>query len=189
MSASGAQSTEDDPVTKSLKETIDAVTETDADFNTLMQDGVYQAQSTPDGCPNSPLGDGVYSHFFQVHYHADGWIVQVAYRVDLQGVYTRNRLNGVWSAWRKIATEETLTTTVPVAWGTTGDIIWEDVSVPGMLVNGNPIADILPGGDNAANKLYAEAWEKVLRATTYDGGVQRYGAPQWRFNVQFKVVR
>jgi len=89
------------------------------------------------------------------------------------------------------AAATTLTATVPVAWGVSGDYFYQNVSVPGMLATDNPIADILPGGDNAANKLYAEAWGKVLRATTYDGGVQIWctEAPTVAFPVQFKVVR
>lgn len=85
----------------------------------------------------------------------------------------------------------TLTCTVPVAWAASGDFFYQNVSVPGMLAADNPVADILPGGDNAANKLYAEAWGKVMRATTYDGGVQVWctEAPTVAFPVQFKVVR
>ena len=60
-----------------------------------------------------------------------------------------------------------------------------------MLATDNPMVDILAGGDNAANKLYAEAWGKVLRAVAYDGGVQIWctAAPTTAFPVQFKVVR
>ncbi|WP_312938892.1 hypothetical protein [Oscillibacter sp.] len=89
------------------------------------------------------------------------------------------------------AATTTLTATVPVAWTASGDFFYQNVSVPGMLASDNPVADILMGSDNAANKLYAEAWGKVLRATTYDGGVQIWctEAPTVAFPVQFKVVR
>lgn len=76
------------------------------------------------------------------------------------------------AAWNAKANTTTLTATVPVAWTASGEFFYQNVSVPGMLASDNPIADILPGGDNAANKLYAEAWGKVLRTDTYDGGVQ-----------------
>lgn len=95
------------------------------------------------------------------------------------------------AAWNGKANTTTLTAIVPVAWAASGDFFYQNVSVPGMLASDNPVADILPGGDNAANKLYAEAWGKVLRATTYDGGVQIWctEAPVVAFPVQFKVVR
>ena len=95
------------------------------------------------------------------------------------------------TAWNGKANTVTLTCTVPVSWTASGDCFWQNVSVPGMLAADNPIADILPGSDNAANKLYAEAWGKVLRATTYDGLIQIWctEAPTVAFPVQFKVVR
>lgn len=85
----------------------------------------------------------------------------------------------------------TLTCTVPVAWTASGDFFYQNVSVPGLLATDNPVTDILTGADNAANKLYAEAWGKVLRATTYDGGVQIWctEAPTVAFPLQFKVTR
>ena len=98
---------------------------------------------------------------------------------------------GERAGWNAKANTTTLTATVPVAWAASGDFFYQNVSVPGMLAADNPVADILPGGDNAANKLYAEAWGKVLRADTYDGGVQIWctEAPTVAFPVQFKVVR
>lgn len=99
--------------------------------------------------------------------------------------------SGERAAWNAKANTTTLTATVPVAWAVSGDYFYQNVSLPGMLASDNPIADILPGGDNAANKLYAEAWGKVLRATTYDGLIQIWctEAPTVAFPVQFKVVR
>ena len=95
------------------------------------------------------------------------------------------------TAWNGKANTVTLTCTVPVAWTASGDFFYQNVSVPGILASDNPVTDILTGTDNAANKLYAEAWGKVLRATTYDGGVQIWctEAPTVAFPLQFKVVR
>lgn len=95
------------------------------------------------------------------------------------------------TVWNGKANTVTMTCTVPVAWTASGDFFYQNVSVPGILASDNPVTDILTGTDNAANKLYAEAWGKVLRATTYDGGVQIWctEAPTVGFNVQFKVVR
>ncbi|WP_312611382.1 carbohydrate-binding protein [Oscillibacter sp.] len=95
------------------------------------------------------------------------------------------------TAWNGKANTVTLTCTVPVAWTAVGDVFFQNISVPGMMSGDNPIADILPGGDNAANKLYAEAWGKVLRIDTGDNMVQIWctEAPTVAFPVQFKVVR
>ncbi|WP_397357050.1 carbohydrate-binding protein, partial [Oscillibacter sp.] len=93
------------------------------------------------------------------------------------------------AAWNGKANTVTLTATVPVAWTASGNFFYQNVSVPGVLATDNPIADILMGGDPEANKLYAEAWGKVLQAITYDGGVQIWctEAPTVAFPVQFKV--
>lgn len=99
--------------------------------------------------------------------------------------------HGVTRAQIGAAATTTLTCTVPVSWTASGDYFWQNISVPGLLAADNPVADILTGSDNAANKLYAEAWGKVLRAITYDGLVQIWctEAPTVAFPVQFKVVR
>ena len=89
------------------------------------------------------------------------------------------------------ATTTTLTATIPVSWTASGGYYYQQVPVPGMLETDNPIADILPGSDNAANKLYAEAWGKVQSIDTLDGAVRLWctAAPTTAFPVQFKVVR
>ncbi len=99
--------------------------------------------------------------------------------------------HGVTAAQIGAAATTTLTATVPVAWTASGDFFYQNVSVPGMLASDNPVADILPGSDNAANKLYAEAWGKVLRIDTGDNLFQIWctEAPTVAFPVQFKVVR
>ena len=85
----------------------------------------------------------------------------------------------------------TLTCTVPVSWTASGSYYSQTVAVAGMLAADNPIADILPGTDHDANKLYAEAWGKVQSITTLAGKVAIWctEAPAVAFPVQFKVVR
>ena len=86
---------------------------------------------------------------------------------------------------------KTLTCTVPVSWTASGSYYSQTVAVAGMLAADNPIADILPGTDNDANKLYAEAWSKVQSITTLAGKVTIWctETPAVAFPVQFKVVR
>ncbi len=95
------------------------------------------------------------------------------------------------TAWNGKANTVTLTCTVPVSWTASGDYFYQNVSVPGMLAADNPTPGILFGSDNAANKLYDEAFGKVLHITTYDGGAQIWctEAPTVAFPLQFKVVR
>lgn len=94
-------------------------------------------------------------------------------------------------AWNGKANTVTLTCTVPVSWTASGDYFYQNVSMPGMLAADNPTPGVLFGGDNAANKLYDEAFGKVLHITTYDNYVQIWctEAPAVAFPVQFKVVR
>jgi len=89
------------------------------------------------------------------------------------------------------ATTTTMTATVPVSWTASGSFYYQQVPVAGMLEADNPVADILPGSDNAANKLYADAWSKVQSIDTLDGAVKLWctAAPTTAFPVQFKVVR
>lgn len=95
------------------------------------------------------------------------------------------------AAWNGKANTVTLSGWVPLGWIASGDYFYQNATVTGMLATDNPIADILTGSDNAANKLYAEAWGKVLRAVTYDGGVQVWctAEPAVALPLQFKVVR
>lgn len=85
----------------------------------------------------------------------------------------------------------TLTCTVPVSWTASGSYYTQTVAVTGMLATDNPVADILPGTDNDANKLYAEAWGKVQSITTLAGKVTIWctEVPTVAFPAQFKVVR
>lgn len=100
-------------------------------------------------------------------------------------------LQTLYAALAGKATALTLTCTVPVSWTTSGSYFYQQVSVPGMLAADNPVADILPGSDNDANKLYAEAWGKVQSIDTLDGAVKLWctAAPVTAFPMQFKVVR
>ncbi len=89
------------------------------------------------------------------------------------------------------AVTTTLTATIPTGWTASGAYYYKDVSVPGMLATDNPIADILPGSDNAANKLYAEAWSKVQSGEPMNGTVRLWAtsAPTTSFPLQFKITR
>lgn len=95
------------------------------------------------------------------------------------------------TAWNGKANTTTLTATVPVSWTASGDYFYQNVSVPGMLAVDNPTPGVLFGSDNAANKLYDEAFGKVLHITTYADGVQIWctEAPTVAVPMQFKVVR
>lgn len=95
------------------------------------------------------------------------------------------------TAWNGKANTVTLACIVPVAWAASGDFFYQNVSVPGMLATDNPTPGILFGGDNAANKLYDEAFGKVLHITTYDNLIQVWctEAPTVAFPLQFKVTR
>lgn len=100
-------------------------------------------------------------------------------------------LQTLYAALAGKATALTLTCTVPVSWTASGSYYTQTVAVTGMLETDNPVADILPGTDNDANKLYAEAWGKVQSIDTLDGAVRLWctSKPGTAFPVQFKVVR
>ena len=99
--------------------------------------------------------------------------------------------NMISQANTQAASTVTLTCTVPVSWTASGSYYFQQVSVPGMLETDNPIADILPGDDGDANKLYATAWGNVQSIDTLDDAVKIWctAAPVTAFPVQFKVVR
>lgn len=131
-------------------------------------------------------------------WNAAHW-VETSLEAEMKAVYaslsahTANRSNphGVTAAQVGAAKTVTLNCTVPVSWTASGGFYYQQVSVSGMLAADNPIADILPGSDNAANKLYAEAWGKVQSIDTLAGAVKIWctAAPTVAFPVQFKVVR
>ncbi|WP_352416295.1 hypothetical protein [Oscillibacter ruminantium] len=172
------------------------ISQYNADFNTFTKPGLYQIQynnsSGSGGCPNSPHGDTAYSHFFiQVYQHADTFVVQVAYEVNTNGMYTRNSIDGVWQPWQKVAITKYLPALVPVNWTASGGYYYQDISVPGVLAVESPITDFIPSEDNAANELYAEAWGKILHITTYDGHIRIWckTAPTVAYNMQLRVVK
>ncbi|BAK99698.1 hypothetical protein OBV_25000 [Oscillibacter valericigenes Sjm18-20] len=121
--------------------------------------------------------------------------LELALKVFAAAVHAANHATGgsdpLTPAQIGAAATETLTATISTGWSSSGGYYYKQVSVPGMLATDNPIADILPGSDNAANKLYAEAWGKVLRIDTLDGAVKLWctAAPTTAFPAQFKVVR
>jgi hypothetical protein len=100
-------------------------------------------------------------------------------------------LEAVLAALNGKAITLTLTATISTGWTSSGSFYYQQVSVDGMLATDNPVADILPGSDNAANKLYAEAWGKVLSIDTLAGAVKLWctAAPTTAFPVQFLIVR
>jgi len=100
-------------------------------------------------------------------------------------------VNAINDAFPGLATTKTLTVTVPVSWTASGSFYYQQVSIAGMLATDNPVADILPGSDNAANKLYAEAWSKVQSGEPMNGAVKLWAtsAPTTAFTLQLKITR
>lgn len=137
----------------------------------------------------TPPSDGGFGGAIDFHFNgstADYTSRIIEYQagaIDIVGDLTNNS--------KHVATTSTLTATVPVAWTASGNFFYQNVSVPGMLATDNPVADVLMWTDNAANKLYAEAWAKVLRIDTGDNLVQIWctEVPTVAFQLQFKVVR
>ena len=131
-----------------------------------------------------------------VHWETEAGLVLMADGSTVQStlgnhIANRNNPHGVTAAQIGAAATTTLSVTVPVSWTASGGYYYQQVSVAGMLATDNPVADILPGSDNAANKLYAEAWGKVQSIDTLDGAVKLWctAAPTTAIPVQFKVVR
>ena len=81
--------------------------------------------------------------------------------------------------------------TVTATWSTSGDYFYQDISVPGILETDNPIVDIVPGEDNAANVVYSENMCKVFRITTFADSIRVWAteAIASAFPIQLKVVR
>lgn len=89
------------------------------------------------------------------------------------------------------ATTVTLTATVPTSWTASGSYFYKDVTVNGILATDNPVVDIYPGSDNAANVLYSESICKVFRITTSANSIRLWAteAIGTAFPIQIKVVR
>ena len=89
------------------------------------------------------------------------------------------------------ASTATYTTDVTTAWTADGNFFYQDISVQGILATDNPIADINPGSDNAANIVYSECMCKVFRITTSADSIRVWAteAISTAFPIQLKVVR
>ena len=99
---------------------------------------------------------------------------------------------GLAELWRLIdARIVTYTATVTTAWTASGSYFYQDVAVSGLLATDNPVVDINPGSDNAANALYSEAICKVIHITTSANRVRVWAteAIATAFPIQLKVVR
>lgn len=90
-------------------------------------------------------------------------------------------------------TAKTVTYVVPVAnsWDMDYGYYSQTIHVPGILATDNPVADIMPGEDNATNLLYSDAMCKVFRITTEDNSITVWAteAISTEFAIQLKVVR
>ena len=98
------------------------------------------------------------------------------------------------TTWNGKANTVTYTASIPVSWtaDSTNGGYTQTVSVSGITVNDNPIADVVLGSDIEANKLYLAAWANITRITTDNGSITLYAndaAPETAFTVQLKVVR
>ena len=89
------------------------------------------------------------------------------------------------------ATTVTVAVTVGTGWTKEGSCYYKDVDAPGIDATDNPIVDINPGSDNAANVLYSEAMCKVFRITTSENSIRVWAtdAVATAFPIQLKVVR
>ncbi|BAK99584.1 hypothetical protein OBV_23860 [Oscillibacter valericigenes Sjm18-20] len=91
------------------------------------------------------------------------------------------------------ATSELLYCTVLVSWtAVTGGFYTQTVSVPGILESDEDVkADIYPGSDNAANKLYASALSKVQTMETLADAIKFVctAAPTVAFPLKLEVTR
>ena len=86
----------------------------------------------------------------------------------------------------------TATATVTTNWINTADgYYYQDIAIDGMFSDDNPIVDVLPGEDNAANVIYSECICKVFRITAYDDMVRVWATEEisTAFPIQLKVVR
>lgn len=85
----------------------------------------------------------------------------------------------------------TYTATVTATWTTSGDYFYQDIAVSGILATDNPVVDILPGSDNAANVVYGENMCKVFRIVTSANSIRVWAteAIETAFPIQLKVVR
>lgn len=164
-------------LTRHVADTVSHVTKAERDAWNAKANAVHAARHAAGGAdPITPAAIGAAA---SNHTHTPASI----------GAATANHTHSLASLGA--AKTVTLTCTVPVSWTASGSYYTQTVAVPGMLAADNPVADILPGTDNDANKLYAEAWGKVQSITTLAGKVTIWctEAPTVAMPVQFKVVR
>ena len=79
-----------------------------------------------------------------------------------------------------------------VPWSTNdGQYFYQDIAVPGITAEDNPIPGVKYGEDNDMNVEYDENFGKVVHITTFDGGVRVWitGSTGIAFPLVLKVVR
>ena len=99
---------------------------------------------------------------------------------------------GLAELWSLIkARVVTYNATVTTTWTASDSYYYQDITVSGILATDNPIVDIVPGSDNAANVQYNEAICKVFRITTSANKIRLWATakPTAAFPIQLKVVR
>lgn len=81
--------------------------------------------------------------------------------------------------------------TVTPAWTASGGYYYQDIPIDGITEEDAPCVDILPGTDNDANEVYAEAFCDVIHITTADGSIRVWAkrASVTVYPIQLKVVR
>lgn len=86
---------------------------------------------------------------------------------------------------------KTYTATVATTWTASGNYFYQDINVSGILATDNPIVDIKPSSDNAANVQYSEGICKIFRITTAENKITVWATekPSVAIPIQLKVVR
>jgi hypothetical protein len=91
------------------------------------------------------------------------------------------------------ATDHRYTATISADWAFSNDggYFYQDVAVDGILETDNPIVDVLPGSDGAANILNCKNMCKILWITTSDNSIRVAAteAISTALPIQLKVVR
>lgn len=116
----------------------------------------------------------------------------VVFRADENGVETTKVVaDEVLVGGKGAATTDTYYATVTATWTADGDYFYQDIAVAGIFNDDNPIVDIAPGEDNAANVVYGECICKVFRITTFDGSIRVWATEEisTAFPIQLKAVR
>ena len=103
----------------------------------------------------------------------------------------RNLVTAAQNTANGKASTATYTATVTTSWTASGSYYYQNITVSGITANDNPVVDILPGSDNAANVTYSECICKVFRIVTSANSIQVWAteAIATAFPIQLKVVR